>query len=429
VELLKNKFNIKDEKSQQNYTRHIQKILYKKDSIKEQAVDYLENWGNKFWQTTEERMHSLTEKMSSKLEAQASAAVPGFKISGTAAKELSSEQKKTIIEHGQKAVSEIQVRELENIISVLGEDILNDRYENYYITIDMLDENWVDEKIKLKLILALIDTSKKFKKISSVKIIAALRVDLLNRVIHSLPGQGNQKEKYEDLYLRLSWNEKSLVQLAESRLNYLIKRRYQKTAINFDEIFPASVNGVSAFRYILERTFLRPRDLIQFINICIAHAVDKPKITSQIIKLAEEEYSHKRLESLAYEWEEIHPNLRNVAGLFTGMKAHFKVSDISSDFVQKRYLELASEIEDTSSDTLTQQLDKLYTNEGNFNSIRKNIMRILYSVGLIGIKINPTSSVQWSYKSRIFLGGGEIKPSSIIHIHPMFFRALDIHDY
>ncbi len=44
VELLKKKFDIENESSQKVYTRHIKSILYKKNKIKEQAVDYLENW-------------------------------------------------------------------------------------------------------------------------------------------------------------------------------------------------------------------------------------------------------------------------------------------------------------------------------------------------------------------------------------------------
>ena len=69
VELLKRKFNITNEDSQKNYTRHIRSVIYKKDRIKEQAVEYLENWGNKFWLTTDERMKGLTSKIEGNLSA------------------------------------------------------------------------------------------------------------------------------------------------------------------------------------------------------------------------------------------------------------------------------------------------------------------------------------------------------------------------
>ncbi len=144
VELLKKKFNIKDEASQKNYMRHIRSMVYKKDRIKEIAVEYFETWGNKFWLTTEERMHELTERVEQKLAAALVGSSLGVEASLEAAKSLSTEAKKEFIDRGQKAVSEVQVRELENMISVLADDIFNDHQEHYYISIDYLDEEWAD---------------------------------------------------------------------------------------------------------------------------------------------------------------------------------------------------------------------------------------------------------------------------------------------
>ncbi|WP_339673940.1 hypothetical protein [uncultured Zhongshania sp.] len=159
VELLKSKFNITNENAQKDYTRHIRKILYKKDKFKEMAVDYLEQWGNKFWLTTEERMQELTKKIESNLSASIKSTLPGIDLSAKGAKNLTAEQKTQVIHIGKKVVSEIQIRELENIISVLGEDIFSDKQQRYFVIIDGLDEEWVDERIKYSLIKALIDVS------------------------------------------------------------------------------------------------------------------------------------------------------------------------------------------------------------------------------------------------------------------------------
>ena len=67
VELLKKKFNICNEESQKVFMRHIRNSFFKRDKNKEIAVDYLENWGNKFWLTTEERIHEITSKIENNL--------------------------------------------------------------------------------------------------------------------------------------------------------------------------------------------------------------------------------------------------------------------------------------------------------------------------------------------------------------------------
>jgi len=427
VELLKKKFNIKDENSQKNYTRYIKDILYKKNSTKEQAVDYLEKWGNKFWLTTEERMKELTSRIESSLSATLSTKLLGLANASTKGDlKLTSEEKKEIIEHGQRAVSAVQVRELENIITVLSDDIFVDSQQKFYITIDMLDEAWVDDRIKYKLIKSLIDTLRRFRKVNNVKVIAALRYDLLDRVIHSVRDSGFQEEKYESLYLYLKWNKSSLEELIEKRINYLFKRKYMNSSVHLNEVFPDNIGQEKTIDYMIDRTFLRPRDIILFFNECISSANGEHKLSSTIIKNAEEQYSYKRLQSLATEWFDSYPNLLCIAKMFDGMKSCFKVSDITNEFLEEKYTENIDNIKDVTIDLVTAQIDKLYTGTGNFNSVRNSIVRELYLIGLFGVKTGAASTVNWSYSSRMSLSSGEVKPSSIINIHPMFHRALNI---
>jgi hypothetical protein len=177
---------------------------------------------------------------------------------------------------------------------------------------------------------------------------------------------------------------------------------------------------------ILQHFLRRPRDVILFLNECIAHSAGTGKFTASAIKKAEEEYSHKRLHSLWTEWRIMFPNLKHVAQLLYGLRNHFPVSDITKDFLDARYQELAQGIEDTACDPNTRMLDSLYNPQGNFNSVRNTLLRNLHLVGLIGIKPGPTSSTNWVHDSRLSLSPGEVRPNSAIHIHPMFHRALGV---
>lgn len=425
VELLKAKFNITNEAAQKDYTHQIRKLLYKKDKFKEMAVDYLEQWGNKFWLTTEERMYELTQKIESNLSASIGASMPGVDLSSKGALSLSEEQKKQVVHIGKKVVSEIQIRELENIISVLGEDIFSDKQQRYYLIIDGLDEDWVDERIKYSLIKSLIDTVRRLKRIPAVKVLLAMRQDLLEKVIHSSRDLGFQEEKFESLYLRLGWAKSNLKELVDKRISFLVKRKYTSKAVGWEDIFPVHVDKVNAIDYLSERTLYRPRDMIAFMNECVHEAAGDNKITAHTIKIAEEKYSYDRLQSLATEWQIIYPELHEVSQMFYGMKDCFSVSEITERWIEERYLDIVDSISNKKG-PLARLLDSLYSSGANFNSVRNTLVRELHVVGLLGLKPGPSSTVNWIHKGGRPISHGQLKPSSQIFIHPMFHRALGI---
>lgn len=389
------------------------------------AVDYLEQWGNKFWLTTEERLHELTKRIESNLSASIGGALPGVDLSAKGAQCLSEEQKIQVVNVGKKVVSEIQIRELENIIAVLGEDIFADRQQRYFLIIDGLDEEWVDERIKYSLIKSLIDTVRRLKKIPAVKILIAMRQDLLDKVVHSSSDLGFQEEKYESLYLRLGWSKSHLQKLVEKRISFLVRRKYTSKPVTWEDIFPVHVDKLNTIEYISERTLYRPRDMIAFMNECVREAAGENKITAHTIKIAEEKYSYDRLQSLATEWQIIYPELFDVAQMFYGMKSSFHLSEISTSWLEERYIDIVDNLSNKKG-PLSRLLDSLYSASGNFSSVRSSLVRELHSTGLFGIKPGPSSTINWMHKGGRSISHGQLKPSSQILIHPMFYRALGI---
>jgi hypothetical protein len=427
VELLKKKFNIVNEGSYREVMQRIKAALYR-DKYKEQAMDYLEQWGKKFWLTTEERVRELTERVETSLKGNLGGAFSGVSLSTAGAKSLSREQREQIVEHGLDAVSKVQIRELDNLMQVLEEHVFNDRLDHYYVSIDMLDEDWADDRIRFKLIRALIDAVRRFKAIPNVKIILALRQDLLDRVLGFESVSGFQEEKYRALYLNLSWTKENLHEVAERRINKLIRRHYTKQDVTFEDIFPSTVDSRDTFQYLLDRTFYRPRDLIVFLNECLALSEGRPNISAAIIKQAEEGYSVERLQSLANEWSTMWPNLWYSAQLFHGLKEHFELSSVTEEFLQERSIDILPEVKNVDSDPITKALNSLCSSSnGNFATTRNFVMREFYVTGLIGIKTGPTDSIGWARQtSHARLSAGALRPSSTIYIHPMFHRALGV---
>lgn len=426
VELLKKKFNINSEESQKKYIKQIRRMFVNKDKNKEMAIDYLEKWGDKFWLTTEERIHDITENINTKLSGSVDLNSFGVPINASGARQLNKEDKYTIVERGRRAVSDIQIRELENIIGLMADDIFNDKQNKFFIAVDGLDEPWVDDRIKLSLIRSLIDTVRKFKKITTVKVVVALRDDLLDKVVHHSRDPGFQEEKYKSLYLDVKWTESELKEIVDKRISELVKRRYTNKKVGFEDVFADSINGDSTIRYLTSRTFMRPRDIIIFVNECIKESAKESIIKPSSIKTAEQRYSYERLKSLATEWLGIYPDLFSVTRMFEGQKNKIKVSELNESFFQEKYVSVCDDFMPNSTCPLVRLLNGMYQSDGNFGSARSSFLKELYITGFIGLKLTTSSPVMWSHLSGYGVSVSQIKANSDFYIHPAFHRALSI---
>ena len=164
VALLKMKYQITDESKQFTFLDTIKQYL-KKDRSKERAIKYMEDWGGHFWEETEYRTKEFTRKLETELKGNAKINLKYAELGAEGARKLSDEEKIEVREAGAKVVDGVQVKELHDVISLLGDDIFTDDSQPYYIVIDKLDEDWVGDRIKSKLIKALIESIKSFRKV------------------------------------------------------------------------------------------------------------------------------------------------------------------------------------------------------------------------------------------------------------------------
>jgi hypothetical protein len=93
-------------------------------------------------------------------------------------------------------------------------------------------------------------------------------------------------------------------------------------------LFPEAMADGSGdgFDYVLSRTSLRPREVIQFCNIALdtAAAQDQESIGADAILLAEEEFSSWKLEHLVAEQMYIYPGLNEVPSGSVGARASYR---------------------------------------------------------------------------------------------------------
>lgn len=423
VELVKHKYRITNEAAQRTFLSSLSQI-FQKDKAKEQAVAYLRKWGENFWNETEYRVKEITGKIEQDLKASLNTDLLGTKLDVGGAQKLTAEEKQEVINRGTRVVSQVQIKALADVIRLLAEEVFTDDQDSYFITIDDLDTKWVDDPLKYKLIRALIETVKTFRQIRSVKIVVSLRQDLLQRVIAATRDSGFQSEKYESLYLKIRWNKAKLIELLDKRVAFLVKQRYTSKPISLDELFPKRIGHSTFTDFLVDRTFLRPRDAILFVNECLERGENRGQITTQIVQDAEGAYSEKRIHSLQEEWHTVYPRVADYIRVFSRRPVHQRISDFSEETIKDWLFDclLAS---DDKTDPVVRAAN-LWIDENRYTHFRflLTLFEALYTVGAVGIKPDSTTPEYWSYYSDHSPSEGSLKPSSTINLHPTFWRAV-----
>jgi len=397
---------------------------FKRDPVKARALRYLQEWGDKFWQDTEVRVKEVTEKIEADLKASMSASyIAKLSIEGGA--KLSEEEKSEIYTRGSTVVNKIQMKELAKLVAFLADEVFDDPQKPYYMTIDNLDDPWVASSAKFSLIRSLIEEIKVFRKIRNVKIIAVLRQDLLEKVYNETRDGGFQEEKYEAYYAHIKWREKDLESLIEVRINEVFKRKYTGRKVALVDVLPKDRGNERALPYILERTFLRPRDVILFVNECLSCAEGKSRITWAALHNAEEKYSQKRLRSVLDEWTQLFPSLKYAINIIRGLPESFIASDIKSEVIDSSIIGAAADGGDDNLGKLAVEFlspDK----KVKIETFVRIALSVLYHVGIIGLKQSATSPFAWVYRDGRNFCPDDISDSCHFRIHKMFWREFGV---
>lgn len=422
VELLKYYFKLR---SESDFTRMKDFIAIKlgMDKAKSAAFSYLEDWDSQFWAETEERIRHITSKLESDVRGHIGARLAGGL--GVGAK-FSEEEKKEVVNLAQEVVNKVQIKALGEIIKFLAEDVFDQPGSKCYLIIDKLDENWVDDSLRYRLIRALIETVKNFRKITNVRILVCLRSDLLDRVYTNTRDSGFQEEKYDDLNLKINWTPEELEEMLDKRVSHLIAQQYTQGQVRLRDVLPTKVGEKPILNYILERTLMRPRDAIAFVNAILEKGAGRTDIPEKIVRDAEASYSDLRKRALLFEWRVEHPQLEVYLSLLMGRKSRFPVEDISAQKIEDFAMALIQADPD-SKDRLTGKAHALYDGKMSAAALRAEVLAELYKIGAIGIKPHSFESVLFSYLDSPVIDPLKIEDGVVISVHPMLWRALGVH--
>ena len=255
------------------------------------------------------------------------------KLTGTERAELK--------ERGQAVISQAQVQDLSKVLDLV-EGVFKGQGQTYYVVIDGLDEGWVEDRLRYKLIMALVVTARDFIPINGAKVIIALRRDLLDRVFRVARDSGFQEEKYRSLYLPLTWSKGDIMAVLDKRIAHLVARQYTKTAVGHKDVFPSSFRDMPIGDYLYS-VARRPRDVIAFFNTCVDVPPKSAPLTIPELKIAEGEYSRSRLRALADEWSADYPALIDFSRILQHRPPSFKLMTVLDSELEELCLHIAVE--------------------------------------------------------------------------------------
>ena len=419
-----------EEKSLLTWLRSLFAGSERKDAEMQNTISYLEDWGSSFWRETEFRVKEITQKLETDLTNTTEARV-GTEVakllsaSGSlseARRDSMSEQVKLELRQlGQQVVSNAQVNDLTKLIEMLDQ-VLNTSVHEYYVLIDGLDENWVEENLRYRLIMALLQTAKDFIKVRRAKIIIALRRDLLERVFKITRDAGFQEEKYDSLQLAITWDGEDLIEVLNKRIEKLVRQSYTKQTVTHVDLLPKQINKQDISKYIIDRT-KRPRDIIAFFNQCITSAPDLRKLTTKELKIAEAQYSRLRLRALGDEWSADYPSLLDFSKILQKRRPAIRASELQDDQIAEICLNVVIEGKDKG--TLGEAATKVVNETMAVSEFRSVLIKTFYLTGLVGLKLKTFDAISWvdDHGSTTAASIGE---DAHFYVHPTFKRALGI---
>ena len=305
-----------------------------------------------------------------------------------------------------KYVNTELLKKQKELISILAKEHHKESQHRLLISIDDLDKSWLSSSnIRYDFINALLDAFKELLNIKTVKILISIRTDIFKGVYSQNLRQG---EKDKSLMFSVTWNEKDIREMLDKRIHYLIKDQYQgRRVATFKDIFSFKVDNEDADEYVIKRTMLRPRDAIDFVNICFKEADGSPVLEEDHVLTAEEKFYKSRKDALIKEWVSIYPNIEIYIDILLNiLEKKFCLSDLN--IYTNEILEIGSK--SSESDSI---VDSCISDDF------RAIVDVWFTVGLVGIFKKESLIIYSSFEMQN-LDLTDYKKT--FSIHPLFYR-------
>lgn len=210
------------------------------------------------------------------------------------------------------------IRELRAAVGAYLED-----KDAVWVLVDNLDKSWPTHGASSQDILvvrSLMEATRKLQReLGSsedveLKCLVFLRTDIYEMLVRETPDKG------KDTAIKLDWDDHELFE------QILARRIDASTDLggNFREAWPliavSHIGVQDSFTYMLERTLMRPRDILRFVSRCVEVAINRGNSSIEVedILKAERSYSEDLLLDAAFELQDTWPEFEQILYSFHG---------------------------------------------------------------------------------------------------------------
>jgi hypothetical protein len=432
VEIISHRYKITSPGAKQNFFQSLVERV-KSNPSKKLALDYFNDFEGKFWCEADERIRDIIRKFESQVDNEAKASL-GISHLGSIGGRLgssdafSTEVKSVAVERFQRIVNDTQLPRLNKMMEVLGDDILETEQNYTYVVIDDLDRDWVDETIANDLIRCLFRVVNELCRVPHLKILVALRTNIFEE-LDFRSRTGGQEEKLRALTLTMRWTRGELVELLDHRARAAAVRHSLDGVFAIDDLVPnPNPTRGSALDYIIDRTLMRPRDAIAYLNECFTIATGKPHLTWDVIRAAERRYSNNRLLALRDEWKSTYPAIDKVLQKFSKATAPMSRTELTRRLDDAILLMTEGAFEGTD---WMERLSKSAWDPAvtDWADMYHEMFRLLFDLGFLGCRVANSDVEIYSHDEEDFAERSSNLDSAVeFYVHPAFRAALDVRE-
>ena len=291
------------------------------------------------------------------------------------------------------------------------------------VLVDELDNGWDNSEDAKYFLAGLFQATQKINLLASnLRIYVSIRQELFDNI----PQIYEDAQKIREDVEGIRWGKNELLELIARRIAHSFPEAASLPALKrWKSIFVSKLatSDVESLDYIIDRTQLRPRELLQFCKLCV-ESIDYSLVAKRIdecaIAAAEESYSEQKTRDLASEYRFQYPHLLDVFEVFRGQNAYYTKEDL--DFLLLSIAVGEIDVERAASWVL--DLDYL------------ELKQILWKIGFLKSLVPQTSSgsIKRSIKHRgAYLGHYELPTINLenidqFRVHPACAKFLHLKD-
>jgi hypothetical protein len=288
----------------------------------------------------------------------------------------------------------VKLLEFQKNLEAAVRDVLRSS-PGYLVQIDRLDDVWDGEHETKTWLIGLLKATKDFNDdfrssgaegAPSAKVIVYLRSDIYETLNY------DEKDKLRSFEKRITWTEESLIALVEKRL---------PNGATLSSIFePRPIDRAQfPIGYLFDRTFLRPREVLQFVQQCFDESETAALVvTNQVLRDAETTFSGWKVEDLKLEYKKATPDLPVLVEALRQGKHRYDSLEELEAVVAAKAPEVVAEIG------------------------ARGCLRRLMDTSVIGVRLNASGRVRYRYQEP----GLELPAVANVYVHPGLHKGLVI---